>query len=136
MATVYFVQEPLKRDRGGNIVSRFNLGTAERYGRIVYLFSWGELKDGTILTDTPALLARLREKLAEYSDRDWIVPAGNPALIALATLVAADMNEGRVQILDWIRDDGCYREVTIDMEWEPLRISGDPGPIVVQRPHS
>lgn len=124
-STVYFVQEPLKRDRAtGNVISRFNLSDVERYGRVVFLFAWGELKDERVLMDTAALLDRLREKLKDYRDGDWIVPVGNPALIGLVTLVAADVNEGRVHMLDWIRDRGCYREVTIDMDWlPPERIS-------------
>lgn len=122
--TVYFVQEPLKRDRAGNVVSRFNLSSVERYGRVVNLFTWGELKDEGMSLDMGGdLLPRLREKLKDYRDGDWIVPTGNPALIGLVTLVAADINEGRVQMLDWIRDKGCYREVIIDMDWLPAEVS-------------
>jgi hypothetical protein len=65
-------------------------------------------------------LEHLRDKLACFCDQDFLVPVGNPALIGMATLVAADMNEGRVRMLDWIRDGRRYREVTIDMNWEPL----------------
>ena len=120
MNKVYLVQEPLKRDGRGQVVSRFDLSKLEPYGQLVHLCSWGELRDGF---DCERLMEKLRDKLQDYNDRDWIVPVGNPALIAMATIVAADINEGRVQLLDWIRNDNCYREVKIDMRWHPLSLA-------------
>lgn len=117
-STVYIVQEPLKRDGAtGDVVKRFDTVPLERYGELVYLTSWGELRDGF---NVEHITAKLREKLADFCDRDFIVPTGNPALIALAVLIAADMNEGRVRMLDWRKNDEKYREVAIDMDWEPV----------------
>lgn len=112
---VFLVQEPL-HIKDGVPVPRIGYHTLRPYGEVRFLFSWGELTDRTDLSDTHALLTEARRQLADFSDADYLVPMGNPVLIALATLAAAEANEGRVKMLDWLREERRYRVGAIDLD--------------------
>lgn len=117
MPNVYVVQEPLRIGEGGVPVPRINYGTLTPYGTVKFLFSWGEITDDTRLDFEAmrAYMARAREALKDFSDDDYLVPMGHPALIAIATLAAADVN-GRLNILDWSRERRAYRVVQLDCD--------------------
>lgn len=118
MSTAYIVQEPLKRDAAsGALVPRINYRTLKPYGELRILFQWDELKDGD-QPDARALCERLRDLLCNFSDKDYIVPLGNPALIALAVMIAAECNDGKVRMLDWIKEEKRYRIIPVDLDWE------------------
>lgn len=115
MATgrVFIVQEPLHRV-AGDIVPRIDYATLTPYGELVFLFRWGVLKDGD-LSDTRPFLAKLREKLKDFSDADHLVCLGNPALCAMAVAVALEQNDGYVCLLDWMRNESRYRQIELEM---------------------
>jgi hypothetical protein len=119
MPNVYVVQEPLRRE-GGIVVPRINYNTLTPYGEVRFLFQWGDFKDDDVLENTAPIIWRLRAALHSFGDDDFIVPLGNPAVIAMAVAVAAECNNGSVKILDWIRDETRYRVVTMDLNCQPL----------------
>jgi hypothetical protein len=67
------------------------------------------------------LIWKLRAKLHSFTDRDYVVCLGNPALIGMSVAVAAECNNGRVKILDWLRDDARYRIVDMDLNCQPVQ---------------
>lgn len=117
---VYVVQEPLKKERGV-VMPRIDYNTLTPYGNLKFLFSWGELKDEDALENTAPLIWKLRAALSGFCDTDYIVPLGNPTLIGMVIAIAAECNDGRVAVLDWIRDEGRYRTVDIDLNCQPIR---------------
>jgi len=121
MTRVILVQEPLRSVGRGRVVPRIDYSTLEPYGKIEFLFSWGQLKEDDALENTTELIWRLRAKLHNFSDRDFLVCLGNPALIGMAVAIAAECNNGRVHILDWLRDHGRYRVVDMDLNCQPVR---------------
>lgn len=112
---VFVVQEPLKMEAGVP-VPRINLGTLKPYGEVVFLFQWSDFKEDDAFEDPDAIVRELREKLEDYTDEDYIVPLGNPAMIGLAIAVAADCNHGKVRVLDWMRERGRYRLIHMDLD--------------------
>lgn len=110
----YIVQEPLHMVDGVP-VPRIGYHTITPYGTIKFLFTWSELRHDDALEETWPFLVRLHELLRNFNDNDYIVPLGNPTLVAMAVLVAAEVNDGRVKMLDWIRDERRYRVVQIDL---------------------
>lgn len=122
MSIVYVVQEPLHRV-GREVEWRIPRRDLEAFGTIVCLCKWGELRDDGDGDFSPSRSAELwhkiRVKLRTFGDADYIVPLGNPALIAMATLIAADVNGGRVSMLDWVRDASAYRIIPIDAHCQP-----------------
>jgi hypothetical protein len=119
---VFVVQEPLRRTPNG-VMPRYDYATITPYGDMVFLFTWGQLKEEDCLAPSamPTLMRQLRERLADFSDNDYLLPVGNPALCAMAAMVCGDVNEGRVRILDWQRNEREYREVQIDLDADLAR---------------
>jgi hypothetical protein len=122
MGRVFVVQEPLKRV-GDSVKPRIDYDTLTPYGEIKFLFEWSELKDDDVLENTAALIWKLRASLHNFTDEDYIVCLGNPALIGMAVTVAAECNNGSVNILDWIRERRRYRVVTMDLHCQPERVA-------------
>jgi hypothetical protein len=114
----FMVQEPLKRSPDGELIYRINMGKVKHYGKPINIFSWSEIKE----RDDPnpdMLVWRLRTELHDFSDRDYIVPVGNPCLIGMAIAIAAECNEGRVKVLDWSKVKDDYRLMEIDFRCQP-----------------
>ena len=107
--TVYAVQSPRQRI-GNDIVPKYDLSPAQSFGEIV------ELLSPTAKPFNPApLIEELYIKLQNFSDTDYIICIGNPILIALAVSIAADVNNGRVRLLQWHGHKGEYTPVEVDM---------------------
>lgn len=111
MSRVFIAQEPLKMVRG-QAVPRFGMSSLARYGDVYCVFDWGELRD---FQDPAPLMPKAIQTLADFTDDDWIVPIGNPALIAMVIMAASRANHGRVRVLDWMRNPEQYREVTLQL---------------------
>lgn len=105
MSRVFVVQLTIKADqRTGQLKPKHDISSAEEYGELYHLLS---------PTASPhshaSVVAELSEKLSDYSDDDYLLLIGSPALIGFAVAIAADYNEGRVNLLQWSgRDGGRY----------------------------
>lgn len=113
---VYVVQEPMVIDRGtGRVRPRFSLDPAKEYGSISILLNWSEKPE-----DSRHLLWLLRDRLKDYREGDYLLMTGSPLMMSLAACIAAEMNQGRVRLLNW---DNLLREYTVeefDIHAQPL----------------
>lgn len=101
MARVFVVQEV----PGRNITHAFDFGQVEVL-----------LNPGVHVVLSPGPIAkRMREKLATFTDDDFIVPIGDPAAIAMAASIASHFNGGRYKLLKWDRETERYYPVAIDI---------------------
>lgn len=93
---VFVVQKQLRQDHNtGDLVPKFDLSSAEKYGELVYVLSptaapWA----------ADSIMSDIREKLKDFQTTDYLLLIGNPVLIGLVSAVAADM-AGSVQFLQW-----------------------------------
>lgn len=101
MSKVYIVQEMPNHD----IASAMSYGTME-----VLLPSNTQIAFSTV----PAI-RRLRNKLREYGDSDFLLLTGDPVAIGLACSIAALYNAGRYTALKWDRREKVYIPVRIDI---------------------
>lgn len=109
--TVYVTQNPMRRDPvTGDLVHLFDLTPARQYGEIHVLMPSGP----PLITTGPAMDA-LRHKLQTFSDQDSLLCLGDPVLIAAASVVVAEINDGVVPLLVWDRRVRAYNPVTIDI---------------------
>ena len=96
MGKVYVVQKQMKLDHAsGNFVEKFNLNPAKEYGEIVYLLSptcaaWKPEKP----------MLELQEGLRNFTEDDYLLLIGNPVLLGLASVFAADRVES-INFLQW-----------------------------------
>lgn len=109
--TVYAVQSPRRRDpTTGTMVPKYDLGPAEEHGQLE------ELLSPTAKPFNPKpIIEELYVKLENFSDDDFIICIGNPILLSLAVSIAADINRGRVRLLQWHGHKNRYIPVDIDM---------------------
>lgn len=106
--TVYAVQKQMRFDHEKReLVPRFtSIHKAERWGKLVYLLS-----PSAHPFNPELVLGDLHEKLMDFSDDDQLLLIGNPALLGMATTIAAHYNEGRVRFLQWSGRHGEYTEI-------------------------
>lgn len=112
--TVFVVQNAQRRSQHhGGTVPQYDLSPALQFGELAFL-----LPPGPVMLDPTPALQRLKIRLASYCDADYILCIGDPNAIAAASMVAAQMNSGRVKTLSWDRTRKCYTPVSLDLNCE------------------
>ena len=109
---VFVVQRPAyyDRDRRG-WVNKYDLRPAEAHGELVFL-----LRPGNIYRDKlTAAVKHLHKELATYGPDDHIMAVGDPVAIAVAVLVAASKNGGKVSLLKYDRMEEKYDAYEVDI---------------------
>lgn len=106
MNKVFVVCEPISYKDG----AKMDLTPAAAYGELEVL-----------LTHTQSLLApvptirKLRDKLRDFSDDDYLLPVGDPVLMCTVAAVASEINHGRVKFLKWDRIQRAYIVIQVDI---------------------
>jgi hypothetical protein len=106
-ATVYVVQETMKRNSDGDWRRVHDLTPAAAYGDLEILVSGRQ----HITLATQPLIREFRDKLRSYNDDDYLLLVGDPILIGIAITIASDINAGRVALLKWDRATSRYIKV-------------------------
>tara|TARA_R100000750_G_C2343105_1_gene95057 strand:- start:1009 stop:1338 length:330 start_codon:yes stop_codon:yes gene_type:complete len=101
MAKVYIVQE----NPNVNVIG------AGRFGDLIPLLPPGR----QITLSSAPVKNLLKIKLKDFNDKDFLLAMGDPVAIAIASMVASDINNGKVNMLKWDRENQCYYNVPIDL---------------------
>ena len=111
MSRVFVVQQPMRRTDSGGLAPTFDLTPALEYGELELL-----LDTGVIVGIAMAPIVRVfKEKLADFSDDDYIVPTGDPSAMGVAIAIAAQHNAGRVALLRWDRKQRKYVVLRVEI---------------------
>ena len=51
----------------------------------------------------------------DFSDDDWLLAMGDPAIIGIAFAIAASINHGRVNLLKWDKIERSYYPVKVNL---------------------
>lgn len=106
--TVFVVQQQMRFDQNRKeLVPRFtSINKALKWGRIEFVLSPSAhpFNPDTVLGD-------IHEKLSGFSDDDYLLLIGNPALIGMVTAIAAHYNSGTVKFLQWSGRHNEYTEI-------------------------
>jgi len=86
------------------------LGAAD-YGDIVVLFESGQ----QIMFSPQPAIRKLKRKLKDFDDGDYLLMMGDPAAMGIACCIAAEMNRGRFNILKWDKKQQRYYPVSINL---------------------
>ena len=86
------------------------LGAAD-YGDIVVLFESGQ----QIMFSPQPAIRKLKRKLKDFDDGDYLLMMGDPAAMGIACCIAAEMNRGRFNILKWDKKQQRYYPVGINL---------------------
>lgn len=97
---VYIVQEQAGK----------NVTTASKFGKLEVLLP----RDVQLTpnSNTAKLSRLLNNKLASFTDKDYLLLIGDPALIAMVAAIAAKNNNGKVKLLKWDNQDYLYYPVS------------------------
>ena len=87
---------------------------------IVSAAKWGDFEPLTnpfdqIHINPIRLVTQIRRKLRGFSDEDWLLAMGDPAIIGVSFAIAAEINHGRVNMLKWDRMEKSYYPVKISL---------------------
>lgn len=105
---VYAVCQPIVIV-GGEPVKNIDLSPAAEYGEIQILMPHSQ----SMLAPVPTVRS-LKEKLRNFTDNDYILPVGDPVLIATVSMLASEQNGGRVKFLKWDKRTGKYLVIPVD----------------------
>jgi hypothetical protein len=91
-------------------VPSINLRPAETFGEVIVLF------DQSISRMATAPVAEaMKDKLASFGPEDYVLAVGDPALIAVACVIAARRNGGKLRLLKWDRMSRTYIPVEVQL---------------------
>ena len=97
---------------------------------IVSAIRWGDLEALTAAYDQihlfpDRIVAQIRAKLDGFGDEDWLLAMGDPAIIGVAFAIAAEINDGRVNLLKWDRMEKSYYPVKLDLSKVDAELNPD-----------
>lgn len=92
-----------------------NFLSADEYGEVCVILE----ADSQVMFAAAPTVRRLWTALYRYSDADWIIAVGDPAAIGIACAIAAEVNDGRVNILKWDRQEHRYYPVKVQLHERP-----------------
>ncbi len=101
MPKVYVVQEMPNHDISG----------AMQYGDIEVLLP----ANTQIAFSTAPTIRRLRRKLMDFGDKDYLLLTGDPVAIGLVCAIASFNNGGRYTALKWDRRERIYIPVKLNV---------------------
>lgn len=110
MNRVFVVQQSLTKNRQDQLVARFDLTPAKKYGELIDL-----LGPSAKPFNAEPVVGELSDKLKDFNDRDYLLCVGNPILIGWATAIAANYNGGFVKMLQWSGTESGYIPVEVQL---------------------
>jgi hypothetical protein len=72
-----------------------------------------------ITLSTEPLKRRMQRKLQHFTDKDYLLFAGDPVAIAIAGALACAYNKGKFKALKWDRLEQKYYPVEFDLYFKP-----------------
>ena len=106
--TVYVIQE-IAGTRDGR--PKINIMGAAEFGTFKFLLP--ELSQ--IIFSPGPLIFKLRKGLQNYKPRDFLLLTGDPAIIGVACSIAADITNGKYNLLKWDKQERQYYPITINL---------------------
>ena len=105
---VYIIQEiPGTKDGRPKI----NILGAAEYGTFKFLLP--ELSQ--IIFSPGPLIFKLRKSLKDFSEGDYLLLTGDPAIIGVACSIVSDMTNGKYNLLKWDKQERKYYSIAINL---------------------
>jgi hypothetical protein len=105
---VYVVQEIAGTKEGK---PKINIMGAREYGDFKFLLP--ELSQ--IIFSPVPLIYKLRQALKNFSEKDYLLLTGDPAIIGVACSLASEMTNGKYNLLKWDRQEKKYYPIEINL---------------------
>ncbi|MBC40788.1 MAG: hypothetical protein CML19_00945 [Pusillimonas sp.] len=108
LPVVYVIQE-IAGTRDGR--PKINILGAAEYGSFRFLLP--ELSQ-MIFSPGP-LIFKLRKGLKDFSEKDYLLLTGDPAIIGVACSIVSDITNGKYKLLKWDKQERKYYPIDINL---------------------
>ena len=108
LSTVYVIQE-IAGTRDGK--PKINILGAAEYG--IFKFLLPELSQ--IIFSPGPLIFKLRKGLKDFSEKDYLLLTGDPAIIGVACSIVSDITNGKFKLLKWDKQERKYYPIEINL---------------------
>ena len=105
---VYVIQEIPGTKEGR---PKINIMGAKEYGEFVFLLP--ELSQ--IIFSPGPIIFKLRKLLKNYTEQDYLLLTGDPAIIGVACSVVSDITGGKYNVLKWDKQERKYYPIKINL---------------------
>ena len=105
---VYVIQE-LPGTKVG--APKINIMSANKYGEFKFLLP----EFSQIIFSPGPLIFKLRNLLRNYTEEDYLLLTGDPAIIGVACSIVSDMTNGKYNLLKWDKQDRMYYPISINL---------------------
>lgn len=112
MSKVYIVQQQLMRSPDGKLVDKFRgVEKAEKFGELVYVLD----PQAFPTKGMQFHVAKMQLAMKDFTEKDYILPIGNPIFIGMAFGIACAKTNGKVRALSWSRQHQEYVQTNVEI---------------------
>jgi hypothetical protein len=90
---------------------KINIIGATQFGNLKVLLP----ENSQIILSPTYVTTTLRQKLKDYTIRDYLLLTGDPAIIGVACSIVSDITNGKYNLLKWDKQERRYYPVEIDL---------------------
>jgi len=108
MSKVYLIQEIPGSSRGE---PKYNIVGAQKYGDIVTMLP----EFSQMIMSPGPLVMKLRTLLKDFTENDYLLLSGDPAIIGVVCSIVADTTNGKYKLLKWDRQEKTYYPIEINI---------------------
>ena len=90
---------------------KINIMSASKYGEFKFLLP----EFSQIIFSPGPLIFKLRSLLKDYTEKDYLLLTGDPAIIGVACSIVSDMTNGKYSLLKWDKQDRMYYPIKINL---------------------
>ena len=105
---VYVIQE-VPGTREGR--PKINILGAKKYGEIKMLLK----EDSQIIFSPGPIVFKLKKLLKDFSQDDYLLLTGDPAIIGVACSVVSDLTGGQYKLLKWDKQERLYYPIELNI---------------------
>ena len=105
---VYVVQEIPGTQAGS---PKINILGASQFGRMKFLLP----EFSQIIFSPGPLIYKLRQGLKDFTERDYLLLTGDPAIIGVACSIVSDITNGKYNLLKWDKQERTYYPIEINL---------------------
>ena len=108
MSKVYLIQEIPGSSRGE---PNYNIVGAQKYGDIVTMLP----EFSQMIMSPGPLVMKLRTLLKDFTENDYLLLSGDPAIIGVVCSIVADTTNGKYKLLKWDRQEKTYYPIEVNI---------------------
>ena len=108
MATVFVIQDIPGTKVGA---PKINIIGATQFGQLKVLLP----ENSQIILSPAYVVQTLKQKLKDYTESDYLLLTGDPAIIGVACSIVSEITNGKYNLLKWDKQERKYYPVEIDL---------------------